>query len=59
MRSREMVTKVDEERAAAAAKVTRLRDLRLAKEAAERAAMPAAAPPKRARVALRRASETT
>jgi len=58
--SREMAAKADEERAAAATKITRLRALRLAKEAADRDAIPIVALPQRARGAVRRrVRETT
>ena len=53
MPSRDMTAKADEERAAEAAKTTRLRALRLAKEAAERDAMPRAASPQRVHGAIR------
>jgi hypothetical protein len=50
----EIAATTERERAAAAAKTTRLRALRLAKEAADRAAILAAAPPpRRARGSIR------
>jgi hypothetical protein len=51
--SRETTAKVEEERAAEAAKTTRLRALRLAKEAADRDAIPPAALPQRLHSAAR------
>jgi hypothetical protein len=51
--SRETAAKAEAERMAEAAKITRLRALRLAKEAAERAAVPPAAVPKRGQEAVR------
>jgi hypothetical protein len=56
-----MTAKADEERVAEAAKTTRLRALRLAKEAAERDAMPRAASPRRVHGAARprRANDAT
>jgi hypothetical protein len=61
MPSRDMTAKADEERVAEAAKTTRLRALRLAKEAAERDAMPRAVSPQRAHGAVRprRANDAT
>jgi hypothetical protein len=57
--SGEMAAKAEEKRAAEFAKTTRLRALRLAKEAADREAMQRAAPPPRAprSIRLRRANE--
>ena len=61
MPPRDMTAKADEERVAEAAKTTRLRALRLAKEAAERDAMPRAVSPQRVRGAVRprRANDAT
>jgi hypothetical protein len=59
--SRAVVAKADEERADEAAKITRLRALRLAKEAAERDAMPTPTLPQRTHglVRPRRANDAT
>lgn len=58
---RETAAKAEEERATEAAKTTRLRALRLAKEAADRDAMPRAALPQRVHGAVRprRANDAT
>jgi hypothetical protein len=59
--SRETEARSVEARAAEVAKTTRLRALRLAKEAADRDAMPPPAPPQRLHRAVRprRANDTT
>jgi hypothetical protein len=59
--SSETTARADEQRAAEAAKTSRLRTLRLAREAAERDAAPPAAPPllARAKARPRRVNDAT